>query len=293
MGPRSAVLRASFFEVLCEPLSLLLTLGALALMVVGAVFHCHNFGESARLVCELGLSAQMIGGIAIGVSAAARTFGREEASGTLAMTLAHPLSRGGFFLAKCAGVWAGAGLLMWTIYCLTVALARGGLAGHALAAHTGDVPRIWGPLVAVAVGAPLAALCWGAIWNRLTRGRFVCTALVALAALSSASLLLPWSDWRLAGELLASSVLLLFPTAVFIVLAAAATVRLGERAAVALALGVFVSTLPLLGNYYPSARVLREGFAWRDGLCAAFAALPLLAGLGALGVYFLDRKDIG
>ena len=48
MGSRTAIVRAALFEVLSEPLSLLLTLSALLLAIVAPVVHCHNFGEPTR-----------------------------------------------------------------------------------------------------------------------------------------------------------------------------------------------------------------------------------------------------
>ncbi len=292
MGSRSAVIRATVLEVLSEPLSLLLTLSALVLAIIGPVLHCHNFGLPARMACEAGLSAQMIGGIALGIFAAVRAIRREEESGTLAMALAHPISRGSFFLSKCLGVSLGVSLLVGVIFCVTTTLVRGALIGADLAAVMGDVPRIWGPAVAEAVAIPLLGLLVGAAWNRFANGRFVFTSLRVMIILAVLSLGWPW-EGRLWGSLLVSSAALLIPTLTFTLFAAAMACRFKDRGAIALAFGVLVVALPALGNYYPSTRVFRDGWAWGDILPLVGAALPLLAGSLLLGVHFMNRKDIG
>ncbi len=292
MGSRSAVIRATVLEVLSEPLSLLLTLSALVLAIIGPVLHCHNFGLPARMACEAGLSAQMIGGIALGVFAAVRAIRREEESGTLAMALAHPISRGSFFLSKCIGVSLGVSLLVGILFCVTVALVRGALIGADYAALRGDVPSIWGPAVAIAVAIPLLGLFAGAAWNRFANGRFVFTSLVTMIVLAVVSLEYPW-EGRLFGNLLISSAALLIPTLVFTLFTAAMACRFKDRQAIALAFAVLIISLPALGNYYPSTRIFREGWAWGDIIPLVGAALPLLVGSAILGIHFMNRKDIG
>ncbi len=292
MGSRSAVIRATVLEVLSEPLSLLLTLSALVLAIIGPVLHCHNFGLPARMACEAGLSAEMIGGIALGIFAAVRAIRREEESGTLAMALAHPISRGSFFLSKCIGVGLGVTLLVGIIFCVTVALVRGAFIGAEYAAVRGDIARIWGPAVAIAVAIPLLGLLAGAFWNRFANGRFVFTSLVTMIILAALSLGFPW-EWALFKGLLISSVALLVPTLTFMVIAAAAACRFKDRVALAIALGLLIIALPALGNYYPSSRVFRDGWAWGELLLIICAALPLLVGGALLGIHFMNRKDIG
>ena len=292
MGPRTAVARAALFEVLSEPLSLLLTLSALLLAIVAPVVHCHNFGEPARLACDAGLSALLTGGLALGIFAAVRAFRREEESGTLAMALVHPISRASFFLAKCAGVWLGVGALMWIVFCAMVVMVRGAQIGGGIAALNGDVPRVWGPSVALAVSIALLPLLAGAALNRFGHGRFVFSTLVLAIGAGTAALAYPW-EGRLFPLLLAAVAFLVLPFGVFTAAAAALAVRLKDRYAVSIAFGLLVLSLPALGNYYPSARVFDAGRSLREGLLAAGAAIPLVAGFALLGVHFLNRKDIG
>ncbi len=292
MGSRTAIVRAALFEVLSEPLSLLLTLSALLLAIVAPVVHCHNFGEPARMACDAGLSALLTGGLALGIFAAVRAFRREEESGTLAMALVHPVSRASFFVSKCVGVWLGVGALMWTVFCAMVVMVRGALIGGGIAALNGDVPRVWGPSVALAVAIPLLSVLAGAAWNRFGHGRFVFSTQVLAIGLGTAALFYPW-EWRLFPRLFVSAALLLLPAGVFTAAAAALAVRLRDRYAVSIAFGLLVLALPALGNYYPSVRVFNAGWTLRDALFAAGAAIPLVVGFALLGIHFLDRKDIG
>lgn len=292
MGSRTAVIRAALVEVLSEPLSLLLTLSALALMLVGAIMHCHNFGQPTRMACEAGLSAQLMGGILLGLFAAVRAFRREEESGTLAMTLAHPISRASFFISKCLGVLLGVALLVWTLFCATITLARAAYIGGLIAAAKGDIPRLWGPAVALVVAIILLPLFVGAVRSRFGNGRFVYTSLLTMIILSSAALLYPW-EWNLFVPLTVSFVLLLIPTTLFTLIAASAAVRLKDRHAVALTLGLLIIALPLVGNYYPTAQVFRQGWTLKEALFAVSAAVPLICGFVLLGVHFMNRKDIG
>ena len=119
MSRLRSIAYATALEILSEPLSLLVLLAALVLTVLAPAFHYHQFGEATRMARDAGLSSVFICGAVIAVFGTIRSFRREIESGTMAMALAHPVSRTDFFLAKAIGAFAACvaiGALAWFLY---------------------------------------------------------------------------------------------------------------------------------------------------------------------------------
>ena len=104
MKPYVSITLATALEVASSPLSLLVMLAAMALEVFAPVFHYHQFGDPTRMARDAALSALFTCGAVFAVFGAIRAVRREIETGTQEMALAHAVARGGFFLAKAAGV---------------------------------------------------------------------------------------------------------------------------------------------------------------------------------------------
>ena len=62
-----SIVKATAFEIISEPLSLLILLAALVLTVLAPAFHYHQFGEATRMARDAGLSSVLMGGLVIAV----------------------------------------------------------------------------------------------------------------------------------------------------------------------------------------------------------------------------------
>ena len=289
-----AIVRSTALEVLSEPLTLLLLLAALVLTVVAPVFHYHQFGEATRMARDSGLSALFTCGSALAVFATIRTFRREIESGTAEMTLVHPVSRTGFFLAKTLGATAAVVFFSAIVAAAMVTSVTGAAIGGHLAEKSGDLARIWGPCVASGVATILLPLVLGAALNRFARCRFVLSALrlaLAFALFSAAGFSVlagPHELVRLLPPTVALAVFILF----LVTVAAAAAVRLKAHAAAA-ATGVVVALcLPFVGNYYLAEALANGGsLGWTPVGLAALALMPAVAAFLLLGVRLCREMD--
>ena len=148
-----SIIKATALEVLSEPLSLLVLLAALVLTVLAPAFHYHQFGEATRMARDAGLSSVLMGGLVVAVFGTIRAFRREVESGTMAMALAHPVSRTEFFLAKTLG--AGAAYLVFAsiVFLTALVIVDGAAIGGLIAAivymillFTDHADNFWGGL---------------------------------------------------------------------------------------------------------------------------------------------------
>jgi len=282
----SSILKATALEILSEPLSLLLLLAALVLTVFAPAFHYHQFGESTRMARDAGFSALFVCGSFLAVFGTVGAFRREVESGTLEMALAHPVSRGGFFLAKAAGAFAAYLAFAAVVFGTELAIVWGAAVGGRLAAQTGDVAKVFGPALAAGVAVILLPLVLAALLNRFVRFRFVLTAFALALACSllcgGVSLALAP---RLLLRLLPVAVLLTFPALVLLSASAAFALKFRTNAAVSAVGLVFAATLPAIGNYYLSDALSGGGAVpWTYVALAALAALPAVAAFLLLGV---------
>lgn len=283
-----AILKTTALEILSEPLSLLVLLAALALAVFAPVLHYHQFGEATRMARDAGYSSLLMCGSVLAVFGTIRAFRREVESGTLEMALAHPVSRGGFFLAKTAGACVAYLVSALIVFGTELTIVWGAAVGGNLARQSGDIARIFGPALLAGVAIILLPLLFAAMLNRFARFRFVLTAfslaLVLAILCGGASLaLMP----RLLLRFLPPAVLLVCPA--FLLIAASAAFASCLRANLAAsAVGlVAAALLPVIGNYYLSDALTKGGTVpWSYVGLALLVAAPAVAAFLLVGVAF-------
>lgn len=286
-----AIVRTTALEVCSEPLAFLLTLTALGCAAVLPALHFHQFGDPSRMARDAGLSALLIVGLFYATFCTVKAYRREIESGTLQMALAASVSRAGFFLAKLAGVFLAYLVFAATVTGVALTAVTGAERGGALAAQTGDVAKMYGPSLALALAAIVLPPVAAAALNRFLRFRFVPTAALLSLALALAGACCFFSP-RLAARFLGAALLLVFPAAVFMAASAAFAVRWPANAATALAGLLFAVSLPNLGDYYLSDALSRGGAVpWAYVGLAALCALPLVAAFALLGIRLFKDRD--
>ena len=182
---------------------------------------------------DAGLSSVFTCGTVIAIFGTIRAFRREIESGTMAMALAHPVSRTSFFLAKTGGACAAYLVFTAIVFLTTLVIVDGAAIGGTIAAKSGDIARLHGPNFAEGVGVIVLPLVLAAAFNRFGRMRFVLSAfaLSLLLAIAFAGLsILRDGAWLL--RLLPVAVLIGVFTAVLLSASATFAVRLKANAAV-------------------------------------------------------------
>ena len=288
-----SILKATALEILSEPLSLLILLTALTMAVLAPAFHYHQFGEPTRMARDAGFSALFTCGSVLAVFGTIRAFRREVESGTLEMALAHPVSRGGFFLAKAAGAFVAYLVFATVVFGTELAIVWGAAVGGRLAAQTGGLAQVFGPALAAGVAVILLPLVVAAALNRFARFRFVLTAF-SLAFLLA--LLFGGAGRERGQDQMAKyfTVARIRVCSALVLRAASAAFAVRFRAnAAASAVGlVFAALLPAVGNYYLSDALAKGGAVpWPYVGQAALAALPAVAAFLLLGVRFMNRQE--
>ena len=286
-----SIAKATALEIISEPLTLLIMLASLVMSVLAPAFHYHQFGEATRMARDAGVSSLFLGGTALAVFGTIRAFRREIESGTLDMALAHPISRGAFFLAKTAGCFAAYLAFATVLGAVAVTMTTGAAIGGAVAEKSGDIARIWGPSLALGVAVMLLPLVFGAALNRFARCRFTVSAglVAALTALAGVAYRFqPALALKLAPVLTLSAV----PSVVLLAAAAAFAVRFKINAAASAAGGTLLAMMPFIGNYYlPDALAKGGSLPWSYVLLAAATAIPAIAALLALGAVWMGRVE--
>ena len=289
-----SIAQATALEILSEPLTLLVTLSALTLTVLAPAFHYHQFGEATRMARDAGLSSLFTCGAVIAVFCTIRAFRREVESGTMAMALAHPVSRTEFFLSKVCGAFAAFLVFASVVFLTTLVIVDGAAIGGEIAAKGGDIARLYGPNLAEGVGIIVLPLVIAAALNRFGNARFVLSAFVLALALSvvfAGLSICRDADWIL--RLLPIAVLIGIFAAVLLLAAAAFAVRLKANAAASAAGLVFLFFLPAVGNYYIADALARGGtVSWAYVGTAALAALPAILLFLLLGMHFINGRDV-
>ena len=285
---------ATALEVLSEPLSLLVLLAALVLAVLAPAFHYHQFGEATRMARDAGLSSVLTCGAVVAVFGTIRAFRREIESGTMAMALAHPVSRTEFFLAKTSGACAAYLVFTAIVFLSSFVIVDGAAIGGVLAAKSGDVARLHGPNFAEGVGVIVLPLVLAAALNRFAHCRFVLTSFVLAFALAFAFAVLSAvrdATWIL--RLLPVIALIVCFSAILLAASAAFAVRLKANAAASAAGVVLLLLLPAVGNYYMADALAKGGFVpWAYVGFAALAALPAVLLFLFLGIHFINGRDV-
>lgn len=305
-----AIVRATTLEMTSEPLALLITLSAAAMVSIAAAFHLHQFGEPSRMAREAGLSALLVFGLAYAVFCTIRVFRREIESGTAQMALSHPVSRAGFFLSKVAGAVGAYLVFAVTTGCVVLVTTIGAETGGLIAAVKGDIPLVWGPAIALDTAVMILPLAVAAALNRFASRRFTVNAVriafllapVALAIAAVAARMFCASAFpNAAYDVLASArrlvralVAVVLPAPVFATAAAAFAVRFKGNAAASLSAALFAVSLPALSGYYLSDALAKGGSpSWGYVAVAAAATLPFLAAFAVLGISLFGDRDVG
>lgn len=288
------IVKATALEILSEPLSLLVLLAALVLTVLAPAFHYHQFGEATRMARDAGLSSVFTGGLVIAVSGTIRAFRREVESGTMAMALAHPISRTEFFLAKTLG--AGVAYLVFAsvVFLTALVIVDGAAIGGAIAAKSGDIARLYGPNFAEGVGVIVLPLVAAAALNRFGNVRFVLSAFVLALLLSAvfAALSVVRDSTGFLRLLPVATLIVLFAT-VPLVASAAFAVRFKANAAASFSGLVLAFLLPAVGNYYLADALSKGGSVpWAYVGCATLAAVPAILLFLLIGIHFINGRDI-
>ena len=269
-------------------------LTALVITVLAPAFHYHLFGEATRMARDAGLSSVFTCGTVIAIFGTIRAFRREVESGTMAMALAHPVSRAVFLLSKIGGACAAYLVFAAIVFFTALVIVDGAAIGGAFAAKSGDIARLYGPNFAEGVGVIVLPLVIGAVLNRFARFRFVLSSFVLALLLSIAFAGLSVSRdgaWFL--RLLPVVALIGIFTVLLLSSSAAFAVRLKANAAASAAGVVLLVLLPAIGNYY-MAEALSKGGAvpWLYVGCAALAALPAVLFFLLLGIHFINGRDV-
>ena len=287
-----AIVRATALEMISEPLSLLVLMGALALSTLAPAFHFHQFGEATRMARDAGVSALLVAGSVFAFFATARTFRRELESGTAAVALAISVSRSVFFLAKATGAFLAYALFAAAIAANSLTVTNGAALGGALAERTGDLARLWGPSYALGVAAIVLPVIVAAALNRFARFRFTLSAfsLTVLVALLSAA-------YRFDASLASRLVRVWLPLAALPVAVAAATaavtVRFRPSVANALVAALAVLSLPFVGNHCLSDALSRGGtVGWGYALAATGVTAVAIAAFLLAGTSFINARDL-
>ena len=289
-----SIAHATALEILSEPLSLLVLLAALVLTVLAPAFHYHQFGEATRMARDAGLSSIFTCGTVIAIFGTIRAFRREVESGTMAMALAHPISRTSFFLAKTVGACAAYLVFAAIVFFTALVIVDGAAIGGMIAAKSGDIARLHGPNFAEGVGVIVLPLVVGAALNRFARFRFVLSSFVLALLLSIAFAglsILRDAAWPL--RLLPVAALIGMFAFVLLSASAAFAVRLKANAAASAAGVVLLILLPAIGNYYMADALSKGGAVpWTYVGCAVLAALPAVLFFLLLGIHFINGRDV-
>ena len=273
---------------------MLVLLAALVLTVLAPAFHYHQFGEATRMARDAGLSSVLMGGLVIAVFGTIRAFRREVESGTMAMALAHPVSRTGFFLAKTLG--AGVAYLVFAsiVFLTALVIVDGAAIGGLIAAKSGDIARLYGPNLAEGVGVIVLPLVVAAALNRFGNVRFVLSSFFLALSLSVVCAVLSVvRDATGFLRLLPVATLIVLFTSVLLVASAAFAARFKANSAASSAGLVLALLLPAVGNYYLADALSRGGSVpWTYVGCDAFATLPAVLLFLFLGIHFINGRDI-
>lgn len=315
LGRIRAVIKATTLEVVSEPLFLLLTVSAVAVLTFASFLHIHQFGEPSSMPRDIGLSTVLIFGVLFAVFSSIRVFRREIESGTLQMALSRPISREAFFLSKVAGAFLACLVFFTIVFASTVTTVIGAEVGKV---HTAKMMEtcgaheevmtetIWFVSLAVNVAVLTVPFLFGAILNRFLRFRFATTAFMVALFISVSgccyNLFLAEAEFGglIAGltshavRILPVGLLLLAPIAIFLSLSAALSVKFKDNAVASFAGCAFLLFVPALGNYYQTQAVAKGGeLPWTYVVWALFAALPFIVAFLLLGMFLMRNKDVG
>lgn len=266
-------------ETMRQPVCLLLTLCCVVFTVTTPLVTVHNFGEGGRLARDSGLAFQFMFGLFLSGYAACAAMARERRSGTAAVVLSKPVSRGTFFTATFLGIATVIGLFSTTAALATLLAERIALRFTISSGYSVDL------LTAVlALGCPVLACTIGG-WLNFRSGRvFQSTALVLLplllagvAALSGGfSRTGTWTPYAptLQWQIIPAAILVLLGLMMLAAIALSLAVRLSLVPTVCICFGLLLLGLTsdaLIGPH-AAAESSPACFHWATTL--AYAAIP-------------------
>lgn len=291
-GRCRAIAWATALEVFCEPLVLLTLVVSAVLAALFPALHYHQFGDATRMARDAGISSMLVGGAVVAFFAPMKTIRRELETGTAQMALSRAVSRAEFFLSKVLGCAIAHVVFSATVALVSLSVVRGAVIGAEVSEASGQLARIWGPSLALALSAGILPLLVAAALNRFMDFRFTPTACLVALPLAAAGALYRL-DVSLAARLLPALALSAAPTLLLLAVSAALAVRFRGNVAASLAAVLFAPMLAALGNY-----CLSDALSDGGSLGAAYPLLALLAlvpGIAAAlvaGVWLVNGRDV-
>jgi len=303
------IARLTALETLRHPIFLLLSLTAIACILVVPMAIAHELGEQGRLARDSSLAFQFVFGVVIAGYAAGSSLRREIETGILSTLLSKNIGRELFYVGKVVGI--GAVLALYVLVSLPA-----GLLAQRLTPLNYEVDTL---ALLIAPAAVVLALVGAALDNFFSHRSFAAGAMVYLiVALDVAVLILAafnregtpvhygqFIEWRLIpAQLLIAEALLLFGT-----LCLALAIRLKTAAVLAGAAVVFL--LGLATDYLLGAFPILRGWAphwqvfWQSDALAAngqvsgalieqisLYAVFYLGGLIAVGIVLFRHQEM-
>lgn len=281
MKPIKAIIKATALSIISEPLSLLLLISGLVVSTLAPAFHYHQFGDPTRMAKDAGVSAIIIFGFVFASAGAIKSFRREIESGTAALALSHAVSRTGFFVAKSIGIMLALALFVVGLIANSITIVNGAFIGGKMAAHSGDVARLYGPSFLLGIALILFPAIFAAFLNRFARFRFCLTAFIFTIIASLGTLVFRF-DSALVKEVVALDVLSACPA--FIVASAASAFAARFRFNVASLLTVLTIMLlcPIMINYTQAS----------SPLTALIAAMTIMLAFLIGGAEAFKERDL-
>lgn len=287
------IARLTALETLRHPIFLLLSLTAVACILVVPIAIAHELGEQGRLARDSALAFQFVFGVVIAGYAAGSSLRREIETGILSTVLSKNIGRELFYVGKVVGI--GAILALYVLVALPA-----GLLAQRLAPLNYEVDTL---ALLIAPAAVVLALVGAALDNFFNRRSFAAGAMgYLIVALDVAVLILAafnregipvrygqFIEWRLIpAQLLIAEALLLFGT-----LCLALAVRLKTAAVLAGAAVFFL--LGLATDYLLGAFPILRGWAphwqvfWQSDALAAsgHVSSALLEQISLYAVFYL------
>jgi hypothetical protein len=303
------IARLTALETLRHPIFLILSLTAVACILVVPIAIAHELGEQGRLARDSALAFQFGFGVLIAGYAASSSLRREIETGILSTLLSKNIGRELFYVGKVVGIGAILGLYLF------VAIPAGLLAQR-LAPLNYEIDTL---ALLIAPAAVILALAGAALDNFISRRSFASSAMVHLVVTLSAAVLIlavfspdgtpvrygQAIEWRLIpAQLLIAEALLLFGTLCLALAVRLKTAAVLAGAAVCFLLGLatdyLLGSVPLLRGWAPHWQVFWQSEALAAGghvtgavieqvsLYAAF----YLAGLIAIGIVLFRHQEM-
>jgi ABC-type transport system involved in multi-copper enzyme maturation permease subunit len=289
----TSIFKATIIEIASDPLSLLLTVGSIAMALLAPLLHCHQFGESSRMAREASFSALLAGGILQAVFCSIKTMRREIEQGTAEMALAHSISPARFFTAKAFGAAFFSIIFSVTLSAVSITVVNGAEIGGRIAAKIGDVAGMWGGTVAVICTVVVLPMLVAALLNRFGSFRFVLTSFLLTCIFAVSGMFVSF-DASLFLRYLPALVLLSMPVIAFSFISCAFAARWKDNRASTACGILFLLSIPVLGNYCLSEALSRGGcISWGYVLLAAVAMLPVVAFFFIFGLCFMQFEKQG